>query len=152
MSTKIIKLTGIGRWVKPYPGQEDTKYGKKAVMDLYLDEPSLITFKSSGSRTTLRKDENGEFVKLSRDIDQLYRDEPLGYPLVVKKNENGVYEKFDKIIGNGSRVTAKVSVYDSKYGPGTRWEELEIIEHVPYESYSSPKVSESALADGKYKF
>lgn len=151
MSTKIVYLSGTGKWVKPYPGQEDTKYGVKAVMDLYLDPKSLIAFKSSGSRTTLRKDEDGEFVKLSRNVDQLYKELPLGHPIVVKKNADGEYEKFDQIIGNGSKVVAKVAVYDSKFGPGTRWEALEIVEHVPYEGMSG-EAGETALADGKYKF
>ncbi len=151
MSTKIIYLTGTGKWVKPYPGQEDTKFGVKAVMDLYLDEKSLITFKSSGSRITLRKDEDGSFVKLTRNVEDLYMEQPLGHPIVLKKNADGEYEKFDQIIGNGSKVTAKVSVYDSKFGPGTRWEALEILEHVPYEGISGD-AGATATADGKYKF
>jgi hypothetical protein len=40
---------------------------------------------------------------------------------------------FTDAIGNGSTVTAKLSIYDSKFGKGTRLEAVRVDEHVPYE-------------------
>ena len=122
-------LSGIAKWVKVYPGQEDTKFGKRAGLDLYLDEESLPTFKASGSRIELRENEDGKFIKLTRDIDKTFKDIPLGYPKVFDKEVN----TFDKIIGNGSRVAAKVVIYDSKFGKGTRLEAIQVLDHVPYD-------------------
>lgn len=140
MSTRIFDLTGTGKWVKPYPGQEDTKYGVMSTMDFYPDKESMAIFKGSGSRIDIRKDDSGqEFLKLTRKVEQIVRDEPLGYPQVVTKNADGKYVLFDKIIGNGSKVSVKISVYDSKFGPGTRWEGIEVIDLVSYDPDNTSK-------------
>jgi hypothetical protein len=133
MSTQITYLTGIGKWVKPYPGQEDTKFGKKAVMDLYLDQQGLMNYQASGSRIKLRDDEEGTFIKLTRNVDQVINDKPLGHPVVIMKDDNGDYQPFDRLIGNGSKVVAKITTFDTKFGRGTRWEALEVVDHVAYE-------------------
>lgn len=147
MTTQITYVTGTGKWVKPYPGQEDTAFGKKATMDLYLDQEGMMNFLASGSRIKLRQDEDGEFIKLSRNVDQIYGEDTLGHPKVFKKNENGEYEPFDRLIGNGSKVVAKIETYDSKFGKGTRWEALEVVDHVAYEGKKVVGNDE-----GRYKF
>ena len=147
MTTQITYLTGTGKWVKPYPGQEDVKFGKKSTIDLYLDQEGMMNFLSSGSRIKIRQDDDGEYIKLSRNVDQIYGDGTLGNPEVVKKNEAGEYEPFDRLIGNGSKVVAKIETYDSKFGKGTRWEALEVVEHVAFEGKTVVGNDE-----GRYKF
>ena len=135
MSTSTLYLTGTAKWAKVYPGQEDTKYGKKSKIDLYFDDESLKTFKLSGSRKKLRSDEEGIFSTFTRNIDDInpQTETPYGFPKVVIGSE-GNTEPFDKIIGNGSKVVLKVAVYPSKFGMGTRLEGVRVLEHVPYES------------------
>lgn len=141
MSTQYVYLEGKANWVKLYPGQEDTKYGKKASLDLYLTPESLTTFKTSGSRTKLRESEEGVFVKLTRDVDA---EMPLrkgqttpdlsGHPKVFGPDQS---TPFTAPIGNGSKVIAKIAVYDSKFGKGTRLEAVTVVDHVAYEGSES---------------
>ena len=129
MPSTTLYLSGIAKWVKVYPGQEDLKYGKKAVLDLYLDEESFPMFKASGSRIEVRENEDGKFIKLTRDVDKAFKDVPLGHPKVIDTEG----KPFDKIIGNGSRIVAKTVIYDSKFGKGTRLEAVQVLDHVPYD-------------------
>ena len=129
MSTQILYIEGVGKWVKPYPGQEDTKYGKKAVMELYPNEKGILQLKAAGWRKKFYESEDGQFIKLSRDVDKEFKDQPLGHPKVVDAEG----KPFDRLIGNGSKVVAKIALYDSRMGKGARWEALQVVDLVPYE-------------------
>jgi hypothetical protein len=63
------------------------------------------------------------------------------------KDEKGDYKPFERLIGNGSKVVAKIITFDTKFGTGTRWEALEIVEHVAYEG-----ATVIGNEDGRYKF
>jgi hypothetical protein len=135
LSTQTLYLEGLAKWAMVYPGQEDTKYGKKCKIDLYFTDESLQSFKLSGSRKKLRSDDQGIYTTFTRSIDEInpQTEEPYGYPKVVS-GEGADIKPFDKIIGNGSKVVLKVVVYDSKFGRGTRLEGVRVLEHVPYEA------------------
>lgn len=138
MSTHTIYVTGKAKWARVYESQMDTKYGEKFHITVYPDEASLINLKTSGSRLEMKEDEDGKFFKFSRDNKAIFRDkeEVLGPPKVVHKVEDK-YLPFDKIIGNGSVVTIRLAIYDSKKGKGTRLEAVCVDEHVPYENGES---------------
>jgi len=132
MSTAIIYVTGTAKWCRVYEGQMDTKYGEKFHLTVYPDEASLVTLKTSGSRVKKHDDEEGTFFKFSRDNKKVFKDEEevLGPPKVIDADG----KPFDKIIGNGSTVTCKLAIYDSKFGKGTRLEAVRVDKHVPYEA------------------
>lgn len=134
MSTYTIYVTGKAKWARVFESQMDTKYGEKFHITVYPDEASLINLKTSGSRLEIKEDEEGKFVKFSRDNRRTFkeREEVLGPPRVVHKVEDK-YPPFDKIIGNGSTVTCRLSIYDSSKGKGTRLEAVCVDEHIPYE-------------------
>jgi hypothetical protein len=145
MSTQTIYVTGTAKWARVYEGQMDTEYGEKFHVTVYPDEASLIAIKSSGSRIKAREDEDGICFKFSRDNKKEFKgvEEILGPPKVLDKEGN----PFDKIIGNGSKITAKLSVYDSSKGKGTRLEAVRVDNHIPYE-----RVGGNADNPGEYVF
>lgn len=133
MAQKTYILSGIVKWAKVY--QPDTKFGKKYSIDLYLDPASWETFKKSGSRLTVRQDDEGPFIKIYRNHDGMSKGEPIefGPPPVFEADGK---TKTTKLIGNGSKITVKVEVYDSKNGKGTRLAAIKIDELVEYEGPS----------------
>ena len=129
MASQKVTLKGMVKWAKVYPGQEDKKYdadGKFSIC-LYPDEASLIKLKNSGSRTKMKEDQDGVFYQLSKDA--VSEIDP-GPPIVgMGKNPDGTLVSFKEPIGNGSVAEVKISVYDSKFGKGTRLEAINILEH-----------------------
>lgn len=143
MANKTYYFSGIAKWAKVY--EPDTKFGVKYLIDLYLDPASIDAFGKSGSRLELRESDEGSFIKLSRskyiknkegvDVDQ-------GPPAVV---DNAGVPMTD-LIGNGSKVTCQVEVFDTKkYGKGTKLIAVRVDELVPFTSgpteakWSAPK-------------
>ncbi len=129
MAQKIYFFSGTCKWAKIH--QPDTKFGEKYLIDLYLDPASLDLFQKSGSRSKVRQDEDGTFIKFSRNRwqkDKEGKDMDMGPPDVLSHDN----KPFDKLVGNGSKVTCKVEVYDSKYGKGTRLAAVRVDEHVPF--------------------
>ncbi len=130
MAQKIYYFSGMFKWAKVH--QPDTKFGEKYQIDVYLDDASLDLFNKSGSRSKVRQDDDGTFIKFSRNRwqkDNEGKDMDMGPPDVLSSNN----EPFDKLIGNGSKGTVKVEVYDSKYGKGTRLAAVRVDQHVPFE-------------------
>lgn len=132
MSTKKIYLTGLCKWARCYESQMDTKYGEKFHITLYPDEVSLGVLEESGSRIKRKEDEDGVCFKFSRENLKEFKGntEYLGPPVVLDADGE---TPFDKIIGNGSTVTLRLSVYDSKHGKGTRLDAVRVDVHVPFE-------------------
>lgn len=126
--TKYFFLTGTAKWCKL--DQPDAKYGFYG-LNLYLDKSGMEKFRESGLRLEIKKDDEGEFIRLRRDPEKLREgDDPKPKKLIF---EDGEYKPFTKLIGNGSFVTAKVQVYDSKKGPGHRLDAVAVETLVPYE-------------------
>jgi hypothetical protein len=149
MATKTITLTGISKYAQVYPETMDKKYGKFSVT-LQLDEVSKLALKASGSTVKQRtfEGDDGVWFKFSRDNEREFKGVPeiLGPPLVMKRETGDPadknYVKFTDSIGNGSKLTIKVSVYTTSNGYiGTRLEKVLVDEHVPYipkEQHSDP--------------
>lgn len=135
MATSTVYITGVGKWAHLYESQMDTKFGEKFHVILYPDSASLIALKEAGSRVKPHEDEDGIYFKFSRDNKKVFKDteEILGPPDVIEVVD-GERVAFDKIIGNGSTLTLRLSIYDSKFGKGTRLEAVRVDKHVPYVS------------------
>lgn len=128
MATEIFYFTGTAQWLKAR--KPDEKYNNYSV-DLYLDDTSMKVFKASGLQLEVKKDDKGEFVKFRRPHAKPIKNEMVefGPPKILDKDGK---TEFDGLVGNGSKVTIKVSVYDSMKGKGHRWESARIDELVPY--------------------
>lgn len=133
MASEIIYVTGIGKWVKVYESQMDTKYGEKFSVVLYPDEASINTLKAAGCRKEAKEDEDGVFYKFDRDNRKMMKGEEvlLGPPKVLSADASN--EPFTSIIGNGSKLTCKLVIYDTPRGKGTRLEAVRVDDLVPYE-------------------
>ncbi len=131
MSTQIIYVSGTAKWAKVYEDQLDTKFGANRNIVVYPDEASIIALKSAGCRSEPKTDEDGVYYKFKREHEKEIKGEKVvfGPPKVI--DADGAL--FNKKIGNGSKVTVKLSVYDTSKGKGTRLEAVRVDEHVPFE-------------------
>ncbi len=127
MATKFYYLTGTSKWVKAR--KPDEKYGNYT-MNLYLDDGSKKIFKESEMQIAPKEDEDGTFYTFRRPHEKLMKSEVVvfGPPKVFNADNT----EFDGLVGNGSRVTVKISVYDTIKGKGHRWESIRVEDLVEY--------------------
>lgn len=120
-------FSGTAKWAGKKLGKYDTY-----TFDFYPDEVSLAAYKTSGIRVSPKTDDDGKvFYKLKRDKSLTKKDGTvidLGPPSFL--NADGT--EFTGLVGNGSKVTAKVAVYPTGAGVGHRWEALRIDDLVVY--------------------
>lgn len=129
MSTQNIYLTGTVKWAKVRT--PDEKYNDYKI-NLYPDKNSLTLIKESGVQVQPKEDEDGMYYTFRRKHEQLIKRElkTWGPPKVLKSDNT----EFEGLIGNGSGVTAKVSVFDTIKGKGHRLEVVRVdnlIEYTP---------------------
>lgn len=151
MSTTTLYLTGKIEWAQHLFEPDDYLGVKKYKVDFYPTEQSLEDLVKSGSRKKIGDGTLGKRVRLDRPFAKDWGKgkglEELGPPEILT-SEGKPWPK-DTIIGNGSEVTVKVVVYDTRMGKGTRLEAVRIDELVPYESSDSPSpISASTPEDG----
>jgi len=127
MATEVFYFKGKCNWAKVQaPDKEYDYFG----MDFYPDD--VKAFEATGTQLKPNKDDNGEtFFKVKRRPTAMIKGElvEFGGPVVLNKDN----EKTDELIGNGSEVTIKVSIYDGAKGKGTRLESVRIENLVAYE-------------------
>ncbi len=160
MATQKVFFSGTFKWAKlneknasVYP---DDDKGPFCSVDFYFDnKEDLKVFKSFKTRNTIKIDEEtGEqFVQFRRYLNHKSIPEFGGVPEVKIKNEEGEVSDFTDLIGNLTKGTVKLSVYDHAYGTACRLEGVLITKLVPYEkkeggesgSAAEPKVFNSAI-------
>lgn len=127
---KIYYFRGVGKWCKVQT--PDKKFGFYT-LDLYLDDESLQMFKDSGLGLKLRESEDGLYIKLRREPERLIAGDVvnIGPPKVFLLSGDKA-EPFDGLIGNGSKIVCKVSVYDGPRGKGHRLESVGVEELVEF--------------------
>jgi hypothetical protein len=113
---------------------------KKYKINVYLDAKGRRELNESGARLRVKEDDDGKYVQFSRPVEKTIKDEAvtLGPPWVLI-NKDGEEVDFDdpSKIGNGSIVTCKVSVYDTRMGKGHTLEAVrvdDLKEYVPEEN------------------
>lgn len=137
MAASTHYFSGTLEWAKLYEHNKDT-YGDKTffVVDVLLNDEDTARLKATGSRLKPKKEgENLNRIRFRRNEDHPIED--FGGPpqVIIEDPENpGKYIPFDKLIGNGSKGTVKVSVYDSKMGKGTRLEVVRVDEWVEFKT------------------
>ena len=131
MANKTVYLSGVAYWTKVH--DPDTRFNAEGVysLDFYPDEESLSIFGSLGLGLKERSDENGVFYKLKRPHAGMKYGEPFvfGRPRVFDKDG----APFEGKVGNGSVVTVKLEIYDTRKGPAHRLEAIRVEDLVPYE-------------------
>jgi hypothetical protein len=151
MATKYYYFTGKAQWSKVYPGQEDEEYDAFSI-DVALDD--WDNFTKSGLQLVVREsgkpNKNGnpykwytgedgiKYTSFRRKVHQLINGETVdfGEPKVLDKENH----PFNKPIGNGSTVTVKVAVYDTRKGKGHRLETVRVEDWIEYK----PEASDNA--------
>lgn len=150
MAVKIHKFRGISKWAKVqdpvFKYQSTTE--KETTIDLYLDDESWDEYEASGCRAKRRNDDEGDFIKLKRPevMPTKKGDKYLGIPMIVDEKDNII----DALLGNGSEVTVKVKIYDTKYGKGTRMEAILVHKLEEYEG--GEEADEEVGEDGEVIF
>lgn len=127
-------LSGTANWTSQ---RLDPKF-EKYTSDLYMDDASLAIYKTSGIRVLPKTDKNGDtYYKFSRAKELAKKDGTvvtLGPPPFL--NADGT--PYAGLIGNGSKLTLKISTYDTAAGVGHRLEAVRIDELVKYEKSEGP--------------
>lgn len=134
MASRIYYFSGKAKWAKVYDFHIDPEYGHRSI-DVYLDDKSLDLFKNSGSQLKLREDDEGKYVSFRRDHMKVIKGEEVVFgPPTVLDSEG---TPMTALIGNGSDVVVKVTMYDYNYkgkaGVGTRLDGVRVDNLVEYE-------------------
>lgn len=139
MATKYYYLSGTAKWAKLR--KPDDKYNNFQC-PLYLDKKSLELYKTLGLGLKVREDDEGTFVTFKRPVSKMIKNEVVefGPPKVLNADNT----EFDGLVGNGSEVTVKISVYDTMKGPGHRLETVRVEKLVEY----NPPAREDNAATG----
>lgn len=128
--TKTYYVTGPCKWAK-IKTPDDYKGDKRWKVNVYLNKETKKTVKETGVPFKIKEDEDGEYVCFSRPVEKMHKEELKTFepPKVFDTDLNEI----DDLIGNGSVVTAKISVFDTAKGPGHRLEALRVESLVHYE-------------------
>lgn len=138
MATTTIYLTGTCKWAKVH--KPDEKYNKYSI-DLYVDDKNRDIIVQSGSQATVKHDADGQYVRIRRNPFSLVKGElkDWGPPTVLDHDGKPLTSN----VGNGSKVTCKVVVYDTIKGKGTRLEGIRVDELVEYNKDGDVLVAEN---------
>jgi hypothetical protein len=131
MASTQYFFSGTAEWAKVFEHNKDNFRGKTYFsIDVIVSDKEAERFKATGTGITPKKDAEGVTrLPLRRNEDNPVNEEWGGPPKVIIENpsEPGSYIDFEDVygkgalIGNGSEVTVKITVYDTKaFGKGTR--------------------------------
>lgn len=142
MGTRRVKLTGLAYWARVFPGNRDLtgfedalkEIGGQTTIDVDLDKDNMDLLQKSKSmkRGTPSPDNPGlTRVKFTRKWTENFGG---GAPVVHKADASNWDYDMDGPIGNGSKVSVILSVYDTsrKSIVGTRLDKVTVLEHVEY--------------------
>ena len=123
-------VTGEAQWAKLYEHNKDVFGGKEFYcVDLILEAGEADKLKASGTKLKVVKQEDGRFkVRFRRNHLNERIPEFGGPPVVINKDG----EDFTALIGNGTIITLKYTVYPTAMGNGTRMEKVRIDNLVEY--------------------
>lgn len=139
-----VYFTGKAYWAKVDRAETHPQYypdGQWSIQ-VALDESSLSVLEESGLRLQVREEEEGDIVMFRRPCRKEIKDEWVEFdkPELIDAEGNNITSTN---IGNGSDVTVKVAVYDTRFGKGHRLEAVRVDNLIPYEADD-----EVIIADG----
>lgn len=149
MAVETYYFEGECQWAKVF--KPDTKFEPHAYkIDIFLEKEGFEIHKASGLKNKAKFTEEGrKYVTFSNKVGKWPSGDPIDPPIIVDAKG----EKFDKLIGNGSKVVIEVAVYDTqKFGKGHRLMKVVVVEHVVYEKPADENADpEEAEKPGKAK-
>ncbi len=110
----------------------DEKYDNYQV-PLYLDEKSWNLFKESDCQLRIHEDGDGKYVTFKRRTKD-WNGETLGPPEINIFKDDKYIPMPEGLIGNGSLVTVRVDVYDTRNGKGHRLVAIGVDKLVEYKT------------------
>ena len=132
MSNTVVYLSGVAKWAKVH--DPDTKFDPEGSysLDLFLDDASQAVYDTVGLQLKKREEDGEYFYSFKRRHagQKFGEDHVFGPPAVF--GEDG-RTRFTGKIGNGSVVTVKLEVYDSRKGRAHRLDSVRVDELVPYD-------------------
>ena len=143
MGTRKVTLTGISEWAKVFEGNRDLRGFEgtwlntdgRCTINVILDDKEMATLVASKSMKKGKQDPEGRGinVKFDRKFDT-GRDWDGGVPVVTKADGTKWDYDEDGVIGNGSTVEIKLSVYDTSRKDifGTRLDRVKVLKHIEY--------------------
>lgn len=118
------------KWAKVR--EPDEKY-ETYQLPLYMDEKSWSAFQESGCQIKVKEDDDGKYVTFKRRIREWDGKENGPPDVLLFNSETNIYDTWPVgLIGNGSIVTVRVDVYDSRNGKGHRMDRIGIDKLVEY--------------------
>ena len=133
---KFIYFSGKGKWMHRLFEPDEYKGNRFWSFNLYLDPKSMKAFKESGLSNKVKEDEDGKFIKLRRNVNKPWKLKPGEAaeftPPAIADPEGKDWPE-DKLLGNGSAVTAKLELYETSKGRGGRLEAIRVDNWVEYD-------------------
>lgn len=134
--TKYVYLSGKGAWMHRLFELDDFRGTKSWNMTLYLDPKSWQTFKAEGLQNKVKEDDEGKFISLRRPLVKPWKARP-GEPSefeapIVRMSDGDLWDDNGPLLGNGSKVTVKLEVFNTRLGKGSRLAEVRVDELVEY--------------------
>lgn len=147
MATTYEYFSGTAKWLKAT--KPDPEYDNYSVQ-VYLDHPSWKKYETSGLQMTPKEDQDGKYVTFRRPDKKIIKDElvKFGPPKVLDANGDAL----NALVGNGSTVTIKVVIYDSKKGKGHRLEAVRVDNLIRYEPKDQEDSAEAPKAKAAMPF
>jgi hypothetical protein len=130
--TEKYYFTGTTNWAKVFKPDMKFEPGAYKMDFVFASKEDAKEFKAIKLRNAIKVDDDGnQYVSLQRKLGKKpwAPDEEWGPPVVVDSEGN----KFEKLIGNGSKVAIELDVWDGKLGRASRLEKVVVIDHVAYE-------------------
>lgn len=128
-----VNLSGTVEYAKVFRPDSYLDGPPRYSLNLFLDDSSWALYEGLKLKNKVRENDQGRYVKFSRDHNPKEWEGKVifkgGPPEVVKADGS---EWDGKLIGNGSKVTVKLSIYKSKMGPGSRIVKVRVDELVEY--------------------
>jgi hypothetical protein len=146
LATTIVYLKGKIKWCKHY--KPDVYAGQSFWSHtLYPDDESLTKIKelqAKGLKNHLKKDDDGYYMTFRRYTEKEIHGRKTAFPPPIIVNKDSLPLPPDTMVGNGSDVTIKLSVYTHRVGGleggsargkaiAARWEAIRIDNLVPFE-------------------
>ena len=161
--TQYIAITGKIAWAKLYTPDE-FRGSSKWMANLYpLNETEWKKFHEAGIQKKVKEDTEGKFFPVTRNTSKMIKGKLVHFapPIIYDKDGKALVHYIDQagktirsyddgsprpqrvgdtiLIGNGSLVEARLSVYPTAMGPGNRLESIKILDLIHYEAPEIPE-------------
>jgi hypothetical protein len=134
-TTTELKISGTIMWAKVFERNRDqgefhTETDGACTVNMILEKEELDKLKAAGSRLRPNITDDGLSVKFRRAFKNPVAEDFGGAPQVVDGEGNDWDDSIS--IGNLSKGTVAITIYETKMGKGTRLEGLQVTELVEF--------------------